>query len=150
MVLLFLVGCDEVRKSDYPVDRITAMKIADEPLPLPMGASNIRLRLSGGTQNWDLFLSFDAPLSELNDLIITEIGGAAKVNEQTENEVKSRIFERRLLPQSSTAQNLPLFKPRWWSPNSIKAGYYTGYDPDGPYIWVDTDLQRCFLFLHHN
>ena len=144
-----LVACQEVRHSDVPLSREEALQKAGIKLPLPSTAKNIRFHLSGSTQNWNLYLSFEAPLADTEKTIQKELSFYSA----REKDLKSGLIEeypRKPISPEALTPKIKNAAPRWWLPTEIKKGYFIGSsDPhSGPRFWVDTDTSQVFFFEH--
>lgn len=144
-----LVACQEVRYSDVPLSREEALQMAGIKLPLPNTAKNIRFYLSGSTQNWNLYLSFEAPLADTEQTIHKELSFYS----MREKELNSGLTQEYPIKSISPETLTPKIKnaaPRWWLPTEIKKGYFIGSSSlhSGPQFWVDTDTSQVFFFEH--
>lgn len=150
LLSLFLLSCDEVRKSDSPVSPEEALKLADVRLPLPSSASDVQFRLSGGTQDWDLFVSFSAPEADTETMIKAELESDRKTGANLQPGYSGIDFEKHPITPATIPDLVGYFPPRWWHPADIKKGYFVGPLDGGraPRFWVDTQANRTFFFQH--
>ncbi len=145
---LVMFGCREVVSSDVPMAAGAAELALGRSLPIPTDVSNVQFYQAGETQNWDLYIAFDASLPDVEEAMRKEIAAYIK---DCEN---SNFDGGRIVRQVIATENLPeetLRKaPKWWTPQKIKNGYFVGSTLrwDGPHYWVDTDTGRTFYYTH--
>lgn len=151
---LFLWGLSpftdyETRGSDTPITREEALQKAEIKLPLPTTAKNVCFHLSGETQNWNLYLLFEAPLEDVEAIINKELAIYSK-NERLITGTDLPQFKRFPVSPDNAPSAVLESAPKWWSPLSIRNGYFIGSsDPhSGPRFWVDTDTSQVFFHEH--
>lgn len=151
---LFLWGISpltdfETKGSDTPITREEALQKAEVKLPLPPTAKNVYFRLSGETQNWNLYLLFEAPLEDVDALINRELALYSK-NERLITGTDLPPFKRIPVSPENAPAAVLRSAPKWWSPLSIRNGYFIGSsDPhSGPRFWIDTDTSQVFFHEH--
>jgi len=151
---LFLWGLSpftdfETRESDTPITREEALQKAETNLPLPTTAKNVYFRLSGETQNWNLYIFFEAPLEDVKAIIEKELAFYSKREKRISGIEPPRFMPLPVSPDNAPADVLKS-SPKWWSPLSIRNGFFIGSsDPhSGPRFWVDTDTSQVFFHEH--
>jgi len=144
-------GCDEVYRSDAPVSREEAIKLADSNLPLPASAKNVRFYRSGRTQNWDYYLSYEAPAQEMEAFIDKELASYTQYKERL-GDKRADDYRPKPITVKTLEPDLSNGSPNWWTPLEIKHGYFRGSSElaSGPRFWVDTEQGRVFYFEHSN
>lgn len=142
-------GAKDTVQSDVPVTVEQAQKSCGIRLPLPSGARNVRYLLTGGTQDWNLYLSFEASLSEIEAAIKREVTSYRARNSAV------GVFPAEDYPKAklSDASNTGVSKyaPPWWGADKIRDGYFVGSRHPGgygPHFWVNTKTGTVFYFEH--
>lgn len=144
------VGCEEVRKSDAPLVREKAIQKMEWPFEFPLDAKNIRFFVSGGTQNWTVYLSYEASYDEIKISIQRELFKTAA----PEKGLPAENYRELPLPKEEPWWLKVLSGyPSWWKPEDIKEGFFVcspSGGEDGPKWWVDTRNGRVYYYTHSN
>lgn len=150
VLLTALVASEQkTRRSDAPITATEAEAKAGIRLPIPKNARNVRFVLTGSTQNWSLYLCFQAPVAEIEQAIQREI-----------ESYKQRSSVAGVFPAESYAKGdishpispaVQRAAPKWWQPRQVPIGYFIGSSHPhnyGPHFWVDTQTGTAFYFEH--
>lgn len=140
----FLFGFDEfIHRRDTPAANPKAAALVD-PI-LPSSATDIYfLEFAGGLQDLERFVRFSVPPDTI-DQVINDLITAN--NQQLQRSAK---YGRVPLASARSVTPRRQFQPmNWWTPSSIKDGYYRG-DPDfmgySLRIWADTASGTIFVY----
>ncbi len=138
----------EHRKSTKPLNFESAEAAAEIRLPLPRSASAIEFSLSGETQNWRLYVKFNAPTKDTEVTIHKELDQFRKIQPQLKDTQTIHVA----IPGSSFPIPQTIFKtaPSWWQPNSLKSAQFSGtMNPlSGPKYWYDPISGVGFYYEH--
>jgi hypothetical protein len=159
----------EVRESDRPLTLQEAMQRAETRLPVPSTARNIYFHLSGKTQNWDLYVCFEAPLKDTEEQVqrefhnfdwdlaaiksSTSIEARQKFQDAAEPEQGWTKYERQKITESTIPADVRRKAPSWWMPEKLEHGYFVGSmraDGYGPRFWVDPKTGKVFYYEHYD
>lgn len=149
LLSLATIYATETRRSDKPLTAQQAAKQSGIRLPVPDSARNVRFSLTGETQNWDLYLCFQASIEQIQKAIDYELGSYKK-RATIAGVFPSEHYRRKPIPESVDAQ-IERSSPNWWQPRKIKNGYFIGSSNPhgyGPRFWVDIETQTVFYFEH--
>lgn len=146
-----LTACDEVHRSDTPVTREEAIKLADGNMPIPAFATNVRFVRSGRTQSWDYYLSYDAPAQDMGAFIEKELISYT-ASQQDLGSKRADDYRQKPITPKPLEPSLANGSPNWWRPLDIQHGYFQGSSElnSGPRFWVDTEKGHVFFFEHSN
>lgn len=143
-------GCQdlETRESSVPVSAAEAKKVLQGTMPIPDSASDVRYYLSGGTQDWDLFICYHAPYIDIEKVIEKELKRLA----DTEHIISGSLltFNKQQVSKATLPASILDRAPKWWNPLTIEQGYFIGSSsPDsGARFWVDPTEEKVYFFDH--
>jgi len=145
-----LAGCQDVetKESSVPVSAAEAKRALQGTMPIPDSASDVRYRLSGSTQDWDLFISYHAPHEDVEKIINEEL--KRLVNRERRISGASLQFDKQPLSSSTLPSSIEFRAPKWWKPLSITNGYFIGSsNPDsGARFWIDQKEEIVYFYDH--
>ncbi len=149
--LIFLFACtdSETRSSDVPLTKKEAELKAGIKLPVSGNARNIRFHLSGSTQDWDLYVSFQAGTEDIQRIIASETDRYVAYRKSLRNSVP-KVTSFAAIESEVFSSKLVTNPPKWWQPKTIKEGYFAGsLDPlYGPKFWVNKQNSTVYIFEH--
>jgi hypothetical protein len=141
------VAADETKRSDVPVTVEQAREGTGIRLPLPESARNVRYLLFGRTQNWRLYLSFQASLHDVEEAIRRELASYSKLN-AIAGVFPSEEYRKQSIA-GSISSAMERSAPKWWQPGQVANGYFIGSahpHDHGPHFWVDPATQTVFYY----
>jgi len=149
LLTIILSGCYEMKKTDIPTSRENAISIADQNLPIPVGAINVQFSLTGKTQSWTLYMTYKSDKQTIEDTLNSD--KTVFIRNREIAGLKPITFVK--LPISTQIDSQILAgAPKWWKPSSISAGYFFGnadQENIGPFYWVDESSDTVFLFQRY-
>lgn len=140
-----LCGCRpstyEVREANDPISFSSAEEQAGIKLPVPPTATRVQFRLSGSTQDWQLFVRFAAPAADVERTVNEELkfwkSQAVRPVNLRMNASDDWGLTKRLVNGNA---------PIWWRPKNCKFSGSTGKDLDVPQFWVSNDQNEVWVY----
>ena len=149
-LFILMPGCKDIKttQSSTPVSAAEAKKVLQGTIPIPNSASNVRYFLSGSTQDWDLYLSYNAPLADIEKTISDEL--TRLKNKELLISGTPLHFNKEPLTKSTLPPRIQSRSPNWWKPLTIQTGYFIGSsNPDsGARFWIDQNEGRVYFYDH--
>ena len=146
----FLSGCEQVWESDRPVSAERAQEISEINLSLPKFARKVEFRVSGETQSWTFYVSYEASPEDIKTAIRKELLHTA----DPARGLPAEDYQELPLPKrESWWERMLSGYPSWWKPEDIKEGFFVcspSGGNEGPMWWVDTGKGRVYYYTHSN